>query len=68
MKKMDKNTKLKDVLKIKGGSEVLAKYHMPCLTCPMAAMEIEKLKLGQISEMYGLDIKNMLKELNSLKK
>ena len=45
---------------------VLAKYNLPCLSCPMAQMEIDKLKLGEVCEMYGLNLKGLLKELNGL--
>jgi len=59
-----KNTILSEVLKGKGAEEILAKYNLPCLTCPMAKFEIESLKLGQVCETYGIDIEKLLKELN----
>ena len=59
-----KNTILSEVLKQKGAENILAKYNLPCLTCPMAKFEIESLKLGQVCETYGIDIEKLLKELN----
>jgi hypothetical protein len=67
-KKITKDTTLQKILEIKGAEEVLAKHNTPCLTCPMASMELEKLKIGEVSEMYGLDLKNILKDLQSLQK
>jgi len=59
-----KNTILSEVLKQKGAENILAKYNLPCLTCPMAKFEIESLKLGQVCETYGIDIEKLLVELN----
>ena len=61
---IDKNTILSEVLKQKGAEKILAKYNLPCLTCPMAKFEIESLKLGQVCETYSIDIEKLLKELN----
>lgn len=63
-----KNTALKDILGIPGGEEILAKYKVPCLHCPMAALEMEELKMGEIAKMYNIDLDKLLKELNGLKK
>jgi len=59
-----KDTTLADILKKKGAEKVLAKYNLPCLTCPMAKFELENLKLGQVCKMYGIDADELLKELN----
>ena len=64
MKKITKETKLSEILKVKKAREVLVKYNLPCLTCPFLQMEIEKLTLGQVCELYGIDIEGLLKELN----
>lgn len=60
----DKNTTLAEILKKKGAEKILAKYNLPCLTCPFASAEMEKLKIGKICEMYGIDIDNLLTDLN----
>ncbi len=65
-KKITKSTKLKDVLKIRGAEEVLLKHDLPCLSCPMAAFEMEFLKLGEVAETYGIDINKLVEELNAL--
>lgn len=61
-----KDTILGDILKIEGAREVLSKYKLPCLTCPMAALEMGKLKIGQVAEAYDIDLDSLLKELNRL--
>ena len=59
-----KNTILSEVLNKKGAEKILAKYNLPCLTCPMARFEIESLKLGQVCKTYEIDIEKLLAELN----
>ena len=62
--KITKNTTLQEVLEIPGAEEALAKYKVPCLTCPMAQMEMGVLTIGNICQMYSLDLIGLLKELN----
>ncbi len=64
MSKITKDTTLEEALKVKGGSGILEDFKAPCVHCPMAAMEMNKLKLGEIASMYGLDLKGLLEELN----
>lgn len=52
------------ILKIKGAEGVLAKYNLPCLTCPGMAFELETLKIGPVCQAYGIDCEKLLKELN----
>jgi len=66
--KLTKNTTLAEVLKINGAEKVLSKFQVPCLGCAMAQMEMDSLKLGDICNMYGLDIDKLLKELNIIVK
>jgi hypothetical protein len=63
-----KDTTLAQALKIPGAGKVLTGFQMPCMGCPMAAMEMERLKLGDICSMYGLDLKGILTKLNGLDK
>jgi len=63
--KLTKDTTLERVLKIKGSEKILAKHNFPCITCPMAKMEMASLKLGDVCSMYGVDLEKLLKELNS---
>lgn len=67
-KTITKDTVLADVLNIDGAEEILHKFSLPCLHCPMAAQEIGILKLGDVAEQYGIDIDALLKELNTLSK
>ena len=62
--KITQKTVLADVLKAKNAEKVLAKHNVPCVTCPFAKMEMDKLKIGQICEMYGIDLKKLLSDLN----
>lgn len=76
MAKITKDTTLEKILKIPGVEEILTKYNLPCLSCPLAAGESSYLKIGKIAEIYNgkadisgrarykIDIKNLLKELN----
>jgi hypothetical protein len=64
--KITKSTTLKGILDIKGGGNVLRKNGVPCISCPMAQFEIDKLKIGDVCKMYGLKLTKILKELNSL--
>ena len=64
MPKITKDTALAEVLEQEDAEEVLAKYKAPCLICPMAKMEMDVLKVGDICKMYGIDAEKLLKELN----
>jgi cytochrome c551/c552 len=57
-------TTLKEVLEFSGGEEVLSKYNVPCLSCPMAQMEMSGLTLKDICAAYRIDLKNLLIDLN----
>jgi len=61
---IDENTTLEKILKMPEAEEVLAKYRLPCLTCPWAAYEIKMLKIGRVAKTYDLDLGRLLKELN----
>ena len=64
MKKITKDTTLTEVLAIPQAEKILAEYKVPCLTCPMAKMEMHVLKIGDICKMYGIDVEKLLKALN----
>jgi len=66
MKKINKESTLGEVMKLKGSLEVLSDNNVPCVTCPFAKMEMDKLKVGQICEQYGIDCDLLLTELNAL--
>lgn len=46
--------------------EILAKYNFPCLSCPFSQYEVKGLKIGNVCQMYGIDAKKLLKELNEV--
>lgn len=66
--KVSEDTSLAEILKIPRADKILAKYNLPCLTCPFAKLEMEKLKIGDICKMYKINLKDMLKELNEIYK
>ncbi len=66
--KVSEDTSLAEILKIPQADKILAKYNLPCLTCPFAKLEMEKLKIGDICKMYKINLKNLLKELNKIYK
>lgn len=65
-KKVSKKTTVKEILDMEKGEDILKKYNFPCLSCPMASFEIELLQVGDVSQMYGLDIEKIIKELNNI--
>ncbi len=67
-RKFTKETILADILEMPGAKEILAKYKVPCLSCPMAQFEIQDLKIGDVCKMYGIDLKKLLADLNKTKK
>lgn len=64
---INKDTVLGKILEIKGADKILSQNHVPCMTCPMAQMELGTLKLGDVCNIYGLDLDKLLKELSKLK-
>ena len=62
--KVTEETVLAEILQKAGAEEILAKYELPCLSCPFAKMEMEQLKMGDLCRQYGIDCKNLLKDLN----
>ena len=63
-KKITKNTTLAEVLEFPKARKILVKYNLPCLACPFAKLEMDKLKLGRICQLYGIDLESLLRELN----
>ncbi|MCX6724146.1 MAG: hypothetical protein NT155_03200 [Candidatus Staskawiczbacteria bacterium] len=68
MVKATSKTTLNKIIGMKNGEKILLKHSVPCLSCPMASFEIDKLKIGEVCKMYGLNLKKILKELNEIKK
>ncbi len=64
MAKITKDSTLAKALEVPGAEKILEHFNTPCVHCPMAAMEMNKLKLGEIASMYGLDLDGLLSELN----
>lgn len=62
--KITKKTKLAKIIDDKKVEKILKKYDFPCISCPFARYEMEKLDLGSICEMYNIDAEGLIKELN----
>ena len=62
--KVTKNTTLAEILKLERAEKILAKYNLPCLSCPFAKLEMENLKIGQICALYKINLEKLLKDLN----
>jgi hypothetical protein len=65
--KITENTSLAEILKNPKAETILSKYKIPCLHCPMARFEMQNLKIGKVAKAYGIDVKNLLKDLNGVK-
>ena len=59
-----KNTILSEIVKDPQKAEILIKHNLPCMTCPFAKVEMDKLELGAVCETYGIDIDKLLEDLN----
>ena len=64
LKKITKETFLIEILNHPQAKKILEKYQLPCLNCPFASFGLERLKLGEVCEIYQIDLENLLKELN----
>jgi len=67
LNKIDKNTPLGEILKIKSAKEILLKYRVPCLSCPMFSLE-RNITLGEVCALYNLDEKKIISQLQDLLK
>ncbi len=68
MAKINKDTTLDEVLGDPELGKILAKHKLPCLSCPFAKFEMEKLKLGDICQMYNIDLEKLMEDLNKVNK
>jgi len=62
---LNEESTLEEVLEFSGAEDVLLKYDVPCLGCPMAKMEMSSLTVGQICATYGIDLVKLLADLNA---
>ena len=61
----NEKTTLEEILEFPGAEEVLLKYNVPCLGCPMAQMEMSSLTIGQICATYDINQEKLLADLNA---
>lgn len=66
--RITKDTTLTEILDLPEAEKILVKYNLPCLSCPFAKMEMENLKIGDVCKMYGINLNDLLEELNKKKK
>lgn len=67
MTKITSKTTLAKIIEKEGAAEILMENGVPCLSCPMASLEIDELKIGEVCKMYELNLEKILKELNKIK-
>lgn len=65
--KITEDTTLEKILKQKNSEEILKKHGVPCMTCPMAAQELNTLTIGEITQIYGLNLDAILYNLTKSK-
>ncbi len=66
MPKITKDTTLSDILSNPEAEGILAKYNVPCLSCPFSQYETKELKIGDVCKMYKINLASLLKELNNI--
>lgn len=57
-------TTLEEVLQHPQGKQLLEKFRFPCLTCPLARLEMDQLTLQEIARNYNLDLDGFLAAIN----
>jgi hypothetical protein len=68
MKKFAKDTILEKILEQEKTKKILIKHRVPCVTCPFARIEMNRISIGEICNMYGVEADELLKELNTIDK
>lgn len=63
-RKIGESSTLQTILKQAKAQEILSKHGVPCITCPMAKFEIDKLQIGEVCKMYGINLQELLNDLN----
>jgi hypothetical protein len=66
--KISPETRVGEILEIRGAERILEKYSFPCLSCPLSVFELKKLKVGEVCRFYNIPEEKLLKELNQLLK
>ena len=66
MNKITEKTKIGDILAVKGSDKIVEKYGLPCLGCPMLQFEMNELTIGEACDIYQIDKKGLIAELNKL--
>lgn len=66
MPKITGDTTLAELLNYPKARKILEKYNLPCLQCPFAKIEAEKLKIRQICQQYEIETEKLLKELSKI--
>jgi len=67
MFKITKDTTLSEILSNPEAERILAKYNVPCLSCPFAQYETKELKIGDVCKMYKINLRSLLTELSQTK-
>jgi len=65
-RKITEDTTIEEILRNPGASSTLAKHGIYCAICPFAQFEMGRLKIGDVARNYGVDVDDLLKELNDI--
>ncbi|MBI5148066.1 hypothetical protein HZA33_00110 [Candidatus Pacearchaeota archaeon] len=65
LEKITEKILLADLFKDEGAVQILEEYGFPCIGCQHLKNELGFLSLESVSVGYGLDVKDMIKDLNS---
>ncbi|MFH1657496.1 MAG: hypothetical protein ABH919_03440 [bacterium] len=63
---INEDTILGEIINNPAAKEILAKYNLPCLSCPFAEMEMGELKIGDVCRTYNIDIVKLLEDLKKI--
>ena len=63
-RKITEDMTLEEILRYPETGSILVKHGIHCPTCPFAGFEMGRLKIGDVARNYGVDVDNLLKELN----
>ena len=65
LEKVTEQTLLGEVINDERIIPILKKYNFPCVSCPLAQYELEKLKVIDIAKFYGINAEEVIKEINA---
>ncbi len=59
-------TTIEEILSVPGADLIMEKYGLPCLGCPMLQFEMGELTIGEACDIYQIDKKKLIADLNKI--